>query len=212
MVRIQVDGKSVVLRSGDITSDEMAMARASGKICWDIETSGLSWQTDRMGTCQLDVGYDHVVIVDVSRKVPVRLRSLLQEDGVIKVFHHAVFDLRFMCFNWEVESRNIVCTKIASKLLDRENSENHTLEHLVRRYLGGKLDKGERVSNWLAPELRREQLVYAAKDVIYLRPLLTELEHRLELEGLLSLAKECFRHIPTRVELDIEGYPDVYQY
>ena len=74
------------------------------------------------------------------------------------------------------------------------------------------MDKSQRQSNWLSKELSNEQIEYAAQDVIYLFDLLEALEKDLDSKGLLGLSYQCYSHIPTRVDLDIPRYPDVYTY
>jgi len=136
----------------------------------------------------------------------------LPNPAVKKIFHHAMFDLRFMVYRWHVVPETIACTKIAAKILDRENTESHSLKALAERYLGVVLDKTEQTSDWLAVHLSRDQLVYAARDVIYLPALLDTLEQELRNRDLLSLAHSCFAHVATRVQLDVLGYGDIYTY
>lgn len=193
--------------------DEYALSVLEAKVvAWDIETSGLDWRNDRIGVCQLCTPKQSVAIIKIGNTVPRRLRSLLSDASIRKVFHHAMFDLRFMSFHWNVSPENIACTKIASKLLDQKNENKHTLLSVLKQYLGVQIDKSERLSNWLSESLTNEQIAYAATDVIYLLPLLNVLERELELKNLLGLAHACFAHIPTRVRLDILGYEDVYRY
>jgi ribonuclease D len=106
----------------------------------------------------------------------------------------------------------VACTKIAAKLLDVGNKKENNLKSLLKRYLDIKITKKPRMSNWLSNKLTREQLLYAAKDVMYLLPLLTKLEKDLEEKKLLNFAQSCFAHLPTRVRLDICGYSDIYKY
>jgi ribonuclease D len=197
----------------DIPDSYLKNALSSGVVAWDIETSGLDWRTNEIGTCQLYTPSDSVaVIVQTNRNIPKRLGLLLSSGSVRKVFHHAMFDLRFMAHHWKVSPRNIACTKIASKLLDPSGGGEHSLLPLLRNHLGIEIDKGQQRSNWLSKKLTEAQLSYAVNDVIYLVPLLTMLEKDLDSRGLLGLARACFDHIPTRVQLDLLGYSDVYNY
>ena len=123
----------------------------------------------------------------------------------------AMFDLRFMCFQWNVMPNNIACTKIASKLLSPKISD-HSLKTLTSKYLDIVIDKSQRLSNWFSDDLTANQIDYAASDVIYLPELLNILEEKLKSQNLLELTHRCFAHIPTRVELDISRYSDIYTY
>jgi len=123
-----------------------------------------------------------------------------------------MFDLRFMSYHWKVLPQNIACTKIAVKLLDIENENKHSLQPILKKYLGIEISKHERLSNWLSDRLTEKQITYAVKDVIYLLQLLDVLERKLKSKDLLELAHLCFAHIPTKVQLDILGHGDVYSY
>lgn len=212
MGTLSIDGRTVEIRIGDVNSEEAEFARGCAKIALDIETTGLDWREATIGTCQLNMGDERAVIVRVTSNRPTRLCELVESSTIQKIFHHAMFDLRFMSHHWGVVPANIACTKIASKLLDADNAENHSLESLVGRYLDIKLDKTQRLSDWTSDNLSREQARYAAKDVLYLPALLARLENDLSSRGLIQLERACFAHIPTRVALDLRGYRDIYTY
>ena len=57
-----------------------------------------------------------------------------------------------------------------------------------------------------------KQKEYAIKDTIYLPELLKKLEADLRAQGLLNLARQCWDHIPARVQLEVRGYKDVFEY
>jgi ribonuclease D len=138
---------------------------------------------------------------------------LLSDSAVLKVFHHALFDLRFMCSHWKVEAKNIGCTKIASKIRHRDwDPAAHSLKPLLQSRLGVILDKAEQVSDWFVPTLSPEQVAYAVSDVLHLVPLLDALRDDLMRSSQLALAEACFAHIPARVELDLGAYGDVFAY
>lgn len=210
--RGRLHSKNIVLYKDDISNQYVECIRKVKIVAWDTETSGLDWRKDRIGICQLHTTDKPVAIVKIGDTVPARLRSLLSDSSIKKIFHHATFDLRFMSYHWKVLPQNVVCTKIASKLLDPNNRNKHTLEFLLKRYLGVVISKRERLSDWLSNKLTEEQVAYAAKDVMYLRSLLDVLENELEAKGLIELANACFAHIPARVQLDILGYGDMYSY
>jgi ribonuclease D len=155
-----------------------------------------------------------VVIVSLGEEPPSRLKELLENPAVEKVFHHAPFDLRFMVHDWKAQPMSIRCTKVASKLLDPgAPNEAHSLQQLSLRYLGIRLNKGTvRTSDWLAQELTDEQLEYAAGDVLHLPALLAALEGELGKAGLRRLYDACCSFLPARVSLELGGYPDVFAY
>lgn len=184
------------------------------RVAWDVETSGLDWHRDRLGTCQLFAEGIGVAVVSVTDGKPSRLMALLETPAVEKVFHHAPFDLRFMVHAWGVRPTAIRCTKVASKLLEPSAPNGvHSLQQLAFRYLGVSLAKGEvRQSDWSAGSLSAEQLEYAAGDVIHLPALLNALERKLEAAGNAALYDACCTFLPARVTLELGGYPDVFAY
>jgi ribonuclease D len=89
-----------VVVSGDLPLELARAFSSSPLIGWDIETSGLDWRSDRIGTCQIFAEDLGAAVVSLSGEMPVRLAGLLENAGVVKVFHHAPFDLRFMVHAW----------------------------------------------------------------------------------------------------------------
>lgn len=209
-----ISATTVGVHHADLPQDFYEKAISGALVGWDIETSGLNWRTDRIGTCQVAIE-DRVAIVVMRQGSdrPPLLAALLEDDSVRKVFHHAPFDLRFMTYQWGTTARNVACTKIASKILSPELSGTaHSLKPLLERHLNVRIEKGQQVSDWLAPTLTAAQLDYAAADVA----------HLLELHG--SLAIKCrdvgrdgeleasYSYLPTRVSLDLRGSGDVFAY
>ncbi len=185
-------------------------------VSWDIETSGLNWSEDNIGTCQLYTPNKNkeIMIIKINNNPPTKLSSLLKNPLIKKIFHHAMFDLRFMRFHWNVKPQNVACTKIASKLLDVNNINKHHLIDLLEKYLNVKIKKDQTKSNWLSDNLTNEQKLYAANDVYYLIPLLNALKKELisKSKNLWDIVKDCFNYIPTKVELEVLGFKNIYRY
>jgi len=197
---------------GDITASlHHDLSRAS-QISWDLETSGLDWKHDKIALCQLHADDLPVAIVRINGRAPERLRDLLENPAITKVFHHAMFDVRFMAHHWHALPQNLACTKIAAKLVLPGEAAEQKLQSLVSRFLGITLDKSEQRSNWSARSYSDAQLAYAAGDVMHLSRLLNRLLSELESRSMRTLAERCFEHIPTRVQLELGRFGDVYQY
>ena len=205
--------KGVPVTARDVSRAFLDAARKHKAVAWDIETSGLDWRSQRIGLCQILVKDHGLSIVKIKKNTtPPNLAAILQDASVQKIFHHAMFDLRFLCYHWRVTAENIACTKIASKLLDPEKTEGHSLANLVQQYLGVTLDKASRRSDWLTWGLSSSQLLYAGNDVIYLPNLLDTLLQELQKKNRFDLAMRCFAHIPTQVQLEIQGFRNIYAY
>jgi ribonuclease D len=205
--------ENVTLLEGDLPNAIAAELGSEPTIACDIETSGLDWRKDKIGTCQLFTPSTGAVILKVWQSIPERLKALLESEKVEKVFHHAPFDLRFMLFSWNVHVSSVTCTKVASRIAFPDfPSEEHSLKPLLQRYLGVNLDKSEQQSDWINGELNDRQLSYAAEDVRYLIPLKQCLEAEIRKKGLDSLYKDCLKFLPSRVQLEVGGWPDVFKY
>jgi ribonuclease D len=197
----------------DIPDKYFDLVRQTSYVSWDIETSGLDWRRDAIGTCQLYIPNTAILIIKISGTPP-RLISILEDSSISKIFHHAMFDLRFMSYQWHVTAQNIACTKIASKLLDVNRENGHTLQSLLKEHLNVSLKKNRNLqrSNWVSENLSKRQVFYAASDVVYLMALLDVLHEKLSAKSLLPLAYSCYQHIPTQVLLDVFGYSGIYDY
>lgn len=203
----------ISIQMHDITEEQLKRARAAGQVAWDIETSGLDWRTERIGTCQLAFQNEAIVLQLLVAEIPANLAELLADSRVQKVFHHAPFDLRFMSHHWGVSPVNIACTKIASKIVNPHlEHESHSLKEALIRHLNISLDKGARLSDWSRLDLTPDQIDYAIGDVLHLTNLLRDLEDRAESQGVSHLLRESFGYIPARVALDLMGVGDVFQY
>src|ERR1700733_15236943 len=175
----------------------------------DTETLGLNPNRDRLCLAQLSAGNDvcHAVQFAAENYTAPNLKKLLTNPGVTKLFHFARFDIAMFKRYLGVECKPVYCTKIASKLV-RTYTDRHGLKDLVRELLNVDLSKEQQSSDWGAAELSEKQLAYAANDVAYLHQLKTALDAMLAREGRTRLAQACFDFLPTRAELDLEGWEE----
>jgi ribonuclease D len=208
-----VIAQDVTLLTDDVDESFLERAATSGRIAWDIETTGLDWRSAQIGTVQVATANEIAVVQLKPGEVPRRLSQLIASTGVEKVFHHAPFDLRFMAWSWRVQAQRVVCTKILSKIIDPAAlHDQHSLKPVLERHLGVHITKDEQRSDWAANTLRTEQVAYAAADVRYLLALLDVMTERAQALGVWELACESFSYLPTRVGLDLRGCGDVYAY
>jgi ribonuclease D len=181
----------------------------------DSETMGLDPRRDRLCLVQLSAGDgDHHLVQFAADKYRApRLKAMLTDPDVTKLFHFARFDLAMLRRHLGVVCAPVYCTNVASKLV-RTFTDRHSLKYLCRDLLGIDLSKQQQTSDWGAAELSKDQLAYAASDVAYLHRLRERLDELLEREGRSELAAACFRFLPYRAELDLLGWaePDIFQH
>jgi ribonuclease D len=199
------------VRPGDASTELIQEARKTCTVACDIETTGLDWKHDSIQTCQIFVPDFAIEIVRIESDMPLSLLELLEDYRIKKVFHHAMFDLRFFYENWGTVASNVACTKIAAKILEPK-AKSHSLKPILKKRLGIDISKGLAKSDWTVETLEPEQIRYAATDVAFLPQLLNVLEDALRKADRFTLAQACFQHIPTRVVLEVNGYGDVFTY
>lgn len=199
---------------GDIelsAADEFARA---GLIAVDTETSGLSWRDDKLQLVQLHAPAVGTALVRISGQRAPNLANIIKSPDIVKVFHYAPFDLRFVSQIGAVEACNIRCTKSASKLVDPDiESKGHSLKELLRRKMGVPIPKGPvRTSDWSADSLSAEQIRYAISDVAHLVQLHSLLEYELSERSLTDLYWKVCAYIPVDALLETSGIPDPLSY
>jgi len=181
----------------------------------DTETMGLDPRRDRLCLVQLSAGDGDAHIVQFAPGVydAPRLRALLTDPAVIKLFHFARFDLAMMRHHMGIRCAPVYCTKIASKLT-RTYTDRHGLKDLCRDLLGLEISKQQQTSDWGAAKLTDAQIAYAASDVTALHRLRERLDALLEREGRKEIAEACFRFLPDRAALDLLGWddPDIFHH
>ncbi len=181
----------------------------------DTETMGLNPHRDRLCVVQLSAGDGvcHLVHFPTASYDAPRLKALMADPAVTKMFHFARFDLAVMRRYLGVVCRPVYCTKIAAKLT-RTFTDRHGLKDLCKDLLGIELSKEQQSSDWGAETLTAEQVKYAARDVLYLHELRARLDAVLAREGRAELAQACFEFLPYRAELDLGGWdePDIFRH
>ncbi|MFJ2220835.1 ribonuclease D [Streptomyces anulatus] len=204
----------VQVLTGDIPSEIYRGIVAAGRLAWDIETNGLDPKAAQIGTCQLSAPtVGTIIVTGLAGEVPPNMRRLLMNKRVLKVFHHAPFDLSFMAAAWNVRAERVACTKIASKLLTPGAARGeHSLKHLMAKNFELELDKSVRFTDWLADDLTQQQVEYAVMDVVKLLDLYDILRDRLDSRGLLDLYERCCAFLSAHVELRLHGVADPFQY
>jgi ribonuclease D len=136
-----------------------------------------------------------------------RLKALLTNADVLKIFHYARFDVATMKHHLGVDTRPLYCTKIASKLT-RTYTDRHGLKDLVKELLGIEINKQQQSSDWGVHVLSDAQKQYAAQDVLYLHEIKARLDQMLERESRQGFAKSCFDFVSVRADLDLAGWTE----
>lgn len=160
------------------------LSRASALGC-DTETSGLSPKYGKLYSVQFSDG-EFNALVPLSEGVALGdFAEILSDDGVVKIFHNARFDLEFLSAAGHTV-RNVFDTMIAEKVLTRGAGQSSSLAETLYRYFAIDLDKSQRAKftrKW--DGVWTDELVdYALSDVVHLPRLMREQNDWLERLGL----------------------------
>jgi ribonuclease D len=182
---------------------------AGSVVAIDTETLGLIPHRDRLCVVQLSTGDGDADVIQIApgqRSAP-NLVAMLADPTILKLFHFGRFDLAVLRNAFGVMPAPVYCTKIASRLT-RTYTDRHGLKDITRELLGVDLSKQQQSSDWAAETLTDAQLAYAASDVLHLHALKAKFDMMLARENRTALAEACFRFLPTRAQLDLDGWPE----
>ena len=172
-------------------------------IAVDGEFMGLNVQRDPLCLVQISSGNSdaHIIQLDRSNYDAPNLKKILSDEKTTKIFHFGRADIAHIKYYLKTETKNILDTKIASKLA-RSYSDNHSLKTLIKEFINIDISKQFQNSDF-GGELSSAQLKYCANDVIYLHKIHDELIKILQRENRVKLYVDCLKFLKTRVELDL---------
>lgn len=100
------------------------------------------------------------------------LKEILNNPISIKIFHSLRGDISVMSLSNQIRVENVVDTQIAEDFLTESKNTQIAYKDLVKKYLNVNIDKTETNSNWLKRPLSKNQISYAADDVLFLEKIL----------------------------------------
>ena len=206
--------KKIAFCNNDITSDLYNLYKNSSYLSVDTEAMGLIHGRDRLCLIQIcnELNLTSCIKIELNNSKSPNIKKLFEDKKIMKIFHYARFDVAALKCNLEINTSNIFCTKIASKLA-RTYTNKHGLKDLINELLGIELDKTSQCSDWGSSEdLSNKQIGYAANDVRYLIDAMHKLKVILVREGRYELAQKCFNTIPIHSELDILKFSNIFEH
>ena len=177
-------------------------------IAVDGEFMGLNVKRDPLCLIQISSGNSdaHIVQLDRSNYDAPNLKKLLSNEKIAKIFHYGRADIAHIKYYLKIETKNILDTKIASKLA-RSYSDSHSLKTLIKEFINIDISKQFQSSDF-GGELTPSQLKYCANDVVYLHKIHEELLKMLVREKRINLYNDCLKFLKTRVDLDLALFKD----
>ena len=198
----------------DLDKESANLFARSSTIAVDTEAMGLIHGRDRLCLVQVCDEDDNVacIRIGIGQNSAPRLKELMENHLVEKVFHFARFDIAALSHGLGIQVSPIFCTKVGSKI-GRTYSPRHGLKEVISELVGIELDKQAQSSDWgRVEELSTKQLAYAANDVRYLLEAKRRLEDMLKREGRWELAQRCFSCIPVIAELDRLRFTQIFEH
>ena len=174
----------------------------------DGEFMGLNVRRDPLCLLQISSGNSdaHIVQFDRSSYKAPNLVKILTDESITKIFHYGRADLAHIKYYLKVDTKNILDTKIASKLA-RSYSDSHSLKTLIKEFINIDISKQFQSSDF-GGDLTSAQLKYCANDVIYLHQIHKKLIDILEREKRINLYYDSLKFLKTRVDLDLAFFRD----
>lgn len=198
---------------GDLTIIELNKIISQDEyVAIDTETTGLNSKVSNIKLIQIASKDEFYLIrIDRRRSYP-NLESLLSNKGMKKIFHNAIFDLRFLMKDFpEIKFENVICTKITERIL-AERKEMTSLKLLVKKYKNIQLDKTERLSNWSSLNYSKNQIRYAVEDVKYLKEIWMKQKNKLLKQAKYDLAIDSFNFITCQIKLENINLENIFKY
>tara|TARA_B100000524_G_scaffold164156_1_gene83848 strand:- start:230 stop:865 length:636 start_codon:yes stop_codon:yes gene_type:complete len=208
------ENKTIDFFYNDLNSDLYDLYKKSSYLAIDTEAMGLIHGRDRLCLVQISNEFKKIscIKIELNTSSSPHLKALLEDEKITKIFHFARFDLAALKCNLGINTKNIFCTKIASKLA-RTYTNKHGLKDLINELLGIELDKSSQSSDWGSNEnLTKDQLDYAANDVRYLIEAMHKLKVILERENRYQLAQKCFETVSVHSDLDIQKFSNIFEH
>jgi len=173
----------------------------------DTETEGFDFTCKKM--IMLQIGdKDRQYVIDTRTVDVTPLKDILEDEKIIKIFHNAKFDYKFIKRWAGINVKNIYDTFLTERVINCGKQDyGYSLARCVDRYIGIDLDKTTRNKfiGLKGQPYTIDQITYGANDVIYLLDIrekqLPSL-HTYQLEQVARLENEV---VKVFAEIEYEG-------
>lgn len=173
----------------------------------DTETTHLDPLVARVRLLQLSTP-EKVYLLDLFQIPPSALApitAILEAERPVKVLHNAKFDAKMLRHHFGIELTALFDTMLASQLISAgDPNQRHGLSDLALKYLGQRMEKTVRASQWSGP-LSQAMLEYAAQDAAVLLPLRHRLIEEIKERQLIEVAKLEFDCVLPTAAMELAG-------
>ena len=173
----------------------------------DTETEGFDFTCKKLVMLQIG-DKDRQYVIDARDVSLEPLRGIFEDKEIIKIFHNAKFDYKFIK-NWaRIDVENIYDTYLAERVIHcGKQDHGYSLSRCVERYCGDTLDKEVRSKfvDLRGTPFTVDQITYGAKDVVYLIDIWEAQKSQLHTYGLETVAKLENKVVKVFSEIEYEG-------
>ena len=139
---------------------------------------------------------DHNWVVDVLKLQQIDpVLTMLEDPGIVKIFHDASFDLMILYHQFRCRPANIFDTQIASQFLGKKELG---LGALLEEHFGASKESRFQMIDWTRRPLSKEMLSYAVGDTKYLIELREILSDELKKKNRMHWVEEEFRSVEEK--------------
>lgn len=197
----------------DLDADTFELYQKDDKLAVDCEMMGLNPRRDRLCVIQIANSTNHFSLIQVlpeQNNAP-NIQSLFENPEIMKIFHFARTDMQFLKTFLGINVQSVFCTKISSKLA-RTYTDRHGLKEVIREFFNEHIDKRTQSSDWGRKILSKEQIDYATEDVRFLISIQYFLTEILIRENRFEIAQNCFKFLPTLIQMDYLDLKDILEH
>ena len=183
-----------------------AIQAANSVVALDLETTSLEPWKGEIRLLSLAIPDREAWVIDLGKTGYDlgELHGALQSSLLIG--HNIKFDLLWLLVRCGLRCRNVFCTMTAARLLHAGSLAKNGLDDVLDQYLNLQLPSDESRSDWSQSALTREQLAYAANDVVHLSELKAVLEGEIADAKLREVCDLEMRLLPIVVDMENYGF------
>ena len=178
--------------------DACEILKTEKELAVDLEADSLHHFKEKVCLIQLASSRGAFIVDPLSITDFSPFKPVLEDSGIIKLFHGGDFDIRSMDRDFGLKVNNLFDSEIACKFL---GIQQRSLAALLKKHFDINLNKQFQRTDWSKRPLSQEMIVYGLNDVLHLAELCDILKEKLRNTGRLTWAREEFE-IQSRVRYE----------
>lgn len=181
------------INTNDVFINYCEQLKTRKAIAMDTEFLRVNTFYPKPGLFQINDG-DSIVLVDPLLVTEWgSFKEVLENPGIIKVFHACDEDIELLYHFLRVEPQSVFDTQVAAAFCGYDFCMGY--QRLIKAMLDVDLEKTSSRSDWMRRPLSDIQIRYAADDVRYLLPAYYQLSEKLEARNLLWVIDEEYQSV-----------------